>query len=97
MSEKARAIIAKNKVYLQTSSTPRNLHFKVEQRSGVMCDVYRTTDVHGVTSWSCNAVSEEKSLHKKDAYGCVFRTVTSEEPLCSHELACSLWLKGAAL
>lgn len=79
---------------LLDGGSPKHLHFQVRQRSGVLCDVFRTVTIGGSVRWSCNASTEEKGSHR----GCVlFGSHIESVPSCSHAKACELWLRGDGL
>ena len=79
---RAKTIIKRKQIKVMKDSSKDFLHFKVKQRSGEWCDVWKKGNV-----WSCNAVDKEKQ------WGCVFHTGDKTKPYCSHSLAVKLLLK----
>ena len=94
---RAKTIVERGHVTLLDSSSPPNhLHFQVKQRSGKLCDVFKTR-TNGTVRWSCNAVADEKANHKQ-LHGCVvYATHIEPTPFCSHTKACQLWLDERGL
>lgn len=82
--ERANTLVKRGQVIpCPDSVKPDRLHFLVQQRGGVWCDVYF---VNG--EWDCTAVEGD--------WGCVLnmRNVDCKKPFCSHTKAVQLYLKG---
>lgn len=67
----------------------RLFHFTVVQNSGQICHVFYYINTFGVGSWSCNAVGVKKDGTK---FGCVYNTLKSSKPFCSHTKACDIYM-----
>lgn len=87
---RARTIVKRGEVLPNTrKSSNKMLCFKVKQRNGEWCDVWRKKELNEIT-WSCDSVTNKKN---GDKWGCIMYTGSKKEPFCSHTLAVKMYIE----